>query len=355
MTQTACPVCKPRLWGLLALLIVLILVAAAILYSRFQSFTHDRITLPQEEYVLAVTPGTSLRQLARELHSKEIIEYPLFFVLLGRYLEADRQLKIGEYVLTPELTPRSLLALMTDGKVLQYALSIIEGQTFLELRKRIELDPILEQTLQGLSDDKVMVRLGKAGEHPEGRFLADTYNFPQHTTDANFLGRAFDAMEKVLQQEWAGREPGLPLASPYEALILASIVEKETGIAGERPVIAGVFIRRLRLGMKLQTDPTIIYGMGESFDGDIRRDDLTDDTPYNTYTRAGLPPTPIATPGRDAIHAVLHPRAGDSLFFVASGGGRHYFSATVEEHNLAVDKFQRGKQDIILPGEKEQP
>jgi UPF0755 protein len=162
-------------------------------------------------------------------------------------------------------------------------------------------------------------------------------------------------MEKVVRQEWAGREPDLPLASPYEALILASIVEKETGIAEERPLIAGVFIRRLQRGMKLQTDPTIIYGMGESFDGNIRRDDLINDTPYNTYTRSGLPPTPIATPGRDAIHAVLHPHSGDSLFFVASGGGRHYFSATVEEHNLAVDKFQRGKQDIILPGEKEQP
>lgn len=355
MTQTACPVCKPRLWRLLALLIVLSLATAALLYSRFQSFSYDRITLPQEEYVLEVTSGMSLQQLARVLHSKGIIEYPLFFVLLGRHLEADRQLKVGEYVLTPELTPRSLIALMTDGKVLQYALSIIEGQTFFELRRRIEQDPILEQTLQGLSNDEVMARLGKAGEQPEGRFLADTYYFPRHTTDVNFLKRAFDAMEKVVQQEWEGREPDLPLASPYEALILASIVEKETGIAEERPVIAGVFVRRLRRGMKLQTDPTIIYGMGESFDGDIRRNDLINDTPYNTYTRAGLPPTPIATPGRDAIHAVLHPQSGDSLFFVASGGGRHYFSASVEEHNLAVDKFQRGKKDITLPGEKAQP
>lgn len=355
MTETACPVCKPRLWRLLVLLVILALAAVTLLYSKYRSFSYDRIALPQEEFVLAVTPGMTLRQLARDLHARGVIEYPRFFVQLGRRLEADRQLKVGEYVLTPELTPRSLLALLTDGKVLQYALAIIEGQTFTELRKRIEQDPVLEQTLQGLDDDAVMDRLGRAGEKPEGRFLADTYNFPRHTTDVNFLKRAYDAMEKTLQREWDGRVPDLPLATPYEALILASIVEKETGIAEERPVIAGVFIRRLRFGMKLQTDPTVIYGLGESFDGNIRRDDLLADTPYNTYTRAGLPPSPIATPGRDAIRAVLHPQDGDSLYFVARGGGRHYFSATLEEHNLAVDKFQRGKKNITLPGEKDQP
>jgi peptidoglycan lytic transglycosylase G len=352
MTETVCPDCKPRLWWLLVVLVILALAAVALVYGKYRDFSFARITLPQDHYVLTVVPGMSLRQLAHELHEHGIIEYPRFFVQLGRTLEADRKLKAGEYVLEPELTPRSLLALVTDGKVVQYALTIVEGQTFAELRKRIEQDPVLEQTLRGLDDDALMARLGKAGEKPEGRFLADTYHFPRHTTDANFLQRAYSAMEKTIQEEWGKRAPDLPLASPYEALILASIVEKETGIAEERPVIAGVFIRRLKQGMKLQTDPTVIYGLGDAFDGNIRRDDLVADNPYNTYTREGLPPTPIATPGREAIHAVLHPAGGDSLFFVASGGGRHYFSATLDEHNLAVDKFQRGKRDITLPGEK---
>jgi len=352
MTENVCPDCRSRLWRLLVLLVVLALAVLAVLYSRYRDFSYGRITLPQGDPVLTVAPGMSLKQLAYELHERGVIEYPHFFVQLGRVLEADRRLKAGEYVLAPELTPRSLLALVTDGKVLQYALTIVEGQTFAELRKRIEQDPVLEQTLQGLDDNALMARLGKAGEKPEGRFLADTYYFPRHTTDVNFLLRAYDAMGKALQEEWDARDPDLPLATPYEALILASIVEKETGVAEERPRIAGVFIRRLKRGMKLQTDPTVIYGMGESFDGNLRRTDLVTDNPYNTYTRAGLPPTPIATPGRDAIHAVLHPAAGDSLYFVANGGGRHYFSATLEEHNLAVDKFQRGKHNITLPGEK---
>lgn len=355
MTDAACPVCKPRLWRFLLLLILLVLSVGALLYSRYQSFSYQNITLPEGRFVLAIAPGMSMRQLAQELQSHGIIDNPRFLVLLARRLEADRQLKAGEYVLTPELTPRSLLALVTDGKVLQYSFTVIEGQTFAELRKRLEQDPVLEQTLSGLDDAAVMERLGKAGEHPEGRFLADTYHFPRHTTDVSFLKRAYQQMEKTLAQEWESRAPDLPLASPYEALILASIVEKETGIAEERPVIAGVFLRRLKRGMKLQTDPTVIYGMGAAFDGNIRRDDLVNDTPYNTYTRDGLPPTPIATPGRDAIHAVLHPADGDSLFFVASGGGHHYFSSTLEQHNLAVDKFQRGKNGITLPGEQPKP
>jgi UPF0755 protein len=197
-----------------------------------------------------------------------------------------------------------------------------------------------------------MERLGHEGQHPEGRFLADTYHFPRHTTDLDFLERAYNAMQQALQADWDARDENLPLANPDEALILASIVEKETGVAEERAQIAGVFIRRLQRGMKLQTDPTVIYGMGESFDGNIRRSDLTRDTPYNTYTRKGLPPTPIATPGRAAIKAVMHPADGSALFFVASGGGRHYFSDTLKEHNLAVDKFQRRKKGIRLPKEK---
>jgi UPF0755 protein len=352
MAEATCPACKSNLYRLLVLLIVLALAGVVLLYDRFLEFSGHTITLPHEPFVLEVTPGMSLHQLASELHKLGIIRYPRFFVQLGRQLGADRQLKVGEYELTPGLTPRSLLALVMDGRVLQYSLSIIEGQTFAELRARMEQDPVLEQTLQGLDDAAVMERLGRPGENPEGRFLADTYHFPRHTTDLDFLRRAMHDMDAVLQHEWDGRAPGLPLATPYAALILASIVEKETALAGERPLIAGVFIRRLQRGMKLQTDPTVIYGMGAAFDGNLRREDLLADTPYNTYTRAGLPPTPIATPGEASIHAVLHPADGNSLYFVASGGGRHYFSATLAEHNLAVDKFQRGRKDVVLPGEK---
>jgi UPF0755 protein len=353
MTEPICTISKSRLLRLLIVLLVLALAAVAWVYGKYQQFSYAQITLPQDEVVFSITPGMSLGQLAHELHAQGIIEHPRFFIQLGRHLQAARKLKAGEYPLTPELTPRSLLGLFSEGRVVQYTLALIDGQTFAELRRRIEEHPTLEQTLQGLDDAAVMEKLGHAGEHPEGRFLADTYHFPRHTTDLEFLRRAYDAMQQTLQTEWAGRDEDLPLANAYEALILASIVEKETGVAEERPQIAGVFVRRLRLGMKLQTDPTVIYGMGEDFDGNIRRGDLTRDTPYNTYTRGGLPPTPIATPGRAAIAAVMHPADGSALYFVASGGGRHYFSDTLREHNLAVDKFQRGRKGISLPKESD--
>jgi len=188
-----------------------------------------------------------------------------------------------------------------------------------------------------------MAALGRAGEHPEGRFFPDTYNFPRRTTGLEVLRRAYGRMETVLAQEWQERAAGLPLKSPDEALILASIIEKETGLAAERPQIAGVFVRRLRAGMRLQTDPTVIYGMGARFDGNLRRADLREETPYNTYVIAGLPPTPIALPGRAAINAALHPADGDSLYFVARGDGGHVFSATLEGHNRAVSEFQLHK------------
>ena len=198
----------------------------------------------------------------------------------------------------------------------------------------------LTHTLAGLSPNAVMKRLGHAGEHPEGRFFPDTYYYTKGETDLMILAKAYDKMQKLLQQEWQGRVANLPLKDPYEALILASIVEKETGRADERRQIAGVFINRLRRGMRLQTDPTVIYGMGESFDGNLRLKDLRRDTPYNTYTRRGLPPTPVALPGKESLQAVLHPEASDALFFVARGDGSHEFSATLEQHNKAVIKYQ---------------
>ena len=340
---------KGRLLQLFIVMTLLSLAATAITMSLYRSFQVAEISVPEEGMIYAIPAGTSLKQLAFDLHRHGIIEQPRFFVLLGRELDAARSLKTGEYTLVRGMTARSLLELVTDGQVIQYSLTLVEGQTFREMLARIASDSVLENTLEGLDDGEIMARLGHPGVHPEGRFLPDTYNFPRSTTDLAFLERAYDAMIDQLQQAWEERQEGLPFKSPEEALILASIVEKETGQAEERPVIAGVFVRRLQKGMKLQTDPTVIYGMGASFDGNIRLRDLKKDTPYNTYTRPGLPPTPIAMPGVDAIHAVLHPAAGNSLYFVAMGEGRHYFSSTLKQHNLAVDKFQKKKKGIKLP------
>jgi len=340
---------KGRLFQLFIVMTLLLLAATAITMSLYRSFQVAEISVPEEGMIYTIPAGTSLKQLAFDLQRHGIIDQPRFFVMLGRELDAARSLKTGEYTLLRGMTPRSLLELVTEGQVIQYSLTVIEGQTFREMLARIASHAVIEHTLEDLDDGEIMARLGHPGEHPEGRFLPDTYNFPRSTTDLAFLQRAYNAMTDQLQQAWEERQEGLPLKSAEEALILASIVEKETGRAEERPVIAGVFVRRLQKGMKLQTDPTVIYGMGASFDGNIRLRDLRKDTPYNTYTRSGLPPTPIALPGADAIHAVLHPAAGNSLYFVAMGEGRHYFSSTLKQHNLAVDKFQKKKKGIKLP------
>ncbi|MDH3899409.1 MAG: endolytic transglycosylase MltG, partial [Gammaproteobacteria bacterium] len=268
---------------------------------------------------------------------------------LGRETDAARRLQTGEYKLMPDMTPASLLEALTSGDVIQHALVIVEGQTFHEVLETMRRSDVLQQTLGESDASDLMVRLGHAGEHPEGRFLPDTYHFPGGTTDVAFLGRAYNAMAEELAAAWDKRDEGLPFSTPYEALILASIVEKETGQADERPLIAGVFVQRLRKGMRLQTDPTVIYGMGEEYDGNIRRRDLLADTPYNTYTRNGLPPTPIAMPGRHAIDAVMHPQEDGNLYFVARGDGSHYFSRTLKVHEQAVKKFQLGHSHIKLP------
>jgi len=334
----------------LALLLLSALLVAGVLLGVYQRFQETPLTLPAGETIYEIPPGTSLSQLAYDLRERDMIEHPRLFILLGSALDVATRLQAGEYRLAAGTTPRMLLQMLTEGEVIQHALTLVEGQTFRETLQRIQAHPLIEVTLQGMDNAEIMARLGHAGLHPEGRFLPNTYHFTRGTTDLDFLRRAFDAMSSYLESAWPGREAGLPLQTPEDALILASIVEKETGLATERPVIAGVFIRRLQRGMRLQTDPTVIYGLGEQFDGNLRRRDLENDTPYNTYTRVGLPPTPIAMPGADAITAVLHPAAGKSLYFVSRGDGSHYFSATLEEHNLAVDKYQRKKPGVRLPG-----
>ncbi|MCG6937049.1 MAG: endolytic transglycosylase MltG, partial [Gammaproteobacteria bacterium] len=249
------------------------------------------------------------------------------------------------YLITPGSTLAGLLDNMVAGKVVQHDITLIEGSSFRQLLETIHKAPIITKQLENLSDEEIMKRLGHAGEHPEGRFYPDTYYVSRGVTDTDLLNRAYTVMQQTLEAEWQRREDDLPFKSSYEALILASIVEKETAVAEERPLIAGLFINRLRKKMRLQTDPAVIYGI-KNFDGNIRFRDLRNDTPYNTYTRNGLPPTPIAMPGRESINAVLHPDKTDYLYFVAygDGSGRHVFSTNLKDHEKAVDQYQRKKR-----------
>ena len=294
--------------------------------------------------ILEINKGDSFNQITDKLLSQNIALNPFWFKVIAVSEKAVKKLKTGEYELAPGLTLPEILALFVQGKTRQYAITFPEGWNFKELILALENNPNLEHTLNPVDVDALMSRLGTDPHHPEGAFFPDTYFFEKHTTDVDLLKRAYDKMQSVLKQEWQNKADDLPFKTPYEALILASIVEKETGVVAERPLIAGVFIRRLKSGMLLQTDPTVIYGMGENYRGNIGYADLTTATPYNTYVIKGLPPTPIAMPGRDAIIAALHPDSGNALYFVARGDGTHVFSATLKEHNLAVDGYQRKKK-----------
>ncbi|HRY14829.1 MAG: endolytic transglycosylase MltG [Candidatus Competibacteraceae bacterium] len=313
----------------------------ALLYADYQRFLDAPLEIPADDQVLEVKPGMGIGAIARRLQHRPGLSRPAFYLEAYTRLNGLAQrLQAGEYALSPGLTPRTLIDQIVAGRVIQYPLTVVEGWTFRQLRQALTAHPKLKQTLQGLSDEEVMARLGRSGEHPEGRFLPDTYHFPTGFTDEAFLRRAMMAMDRRLADIWQNRAPNLPLDNPYQALILASIVEKETGLPAERPEVAGVFVRRLRQGMLLQTDPTVIYGLGEAFDGNLRRRDLTTDTPYNTYIRKGLPPTPIALPGAAALRAAVNPADGDTLYFVANGEGGHVFSRTLNEHTQAIRRYQ---------------
>ena len=334
---------KAILGALVALGIVLAAVAGS-LWVHYQTFIRTPVAIQGDSMVFEVQRGMGLRALAQQLVAAQVLPDPYVFLALAYHTRKGGQLKSGEYELRNGMTPPQLLDLLTSGKVIQYSLTLIEGWTFRQVLAALAADPVLTGDLLGLTDEEIMAQIGRPGEHPEGQVFPDTYLFPRGTAAIDLVKRASTRMEAVMNEEWPRRAEGLPFKTPYEALILASIVEKETGLASERPEIAGVFVRRLQRGMKLQTDPTVIYGMGAAFDGNIRRSDLAADTPYNTYVHAGLPPTPIALPGRAAIRAVLHPAAGESLYFVAKGDGSHAFSATLEEHNRAVRHYQSGGQ-----------
>lgn len=306
----------------------------------YQNYLDKPLATEQSEFSFIVNAGTSLRKLAYSLESKKILNKPHYFIWYGKFSGRSHLVHAGEYEIKKGSSPKELFEALVSGKVKTYSITIVEGWTFKQMMAEVDKHPVLLHKLRGLKEDQIMEKLGLAGIKPEGRFFPDTYSFPSGTSDVDFLKRVYKTMETKLQKEWAKREPGLPIKTPYEALILASVVERETGVAAERGQIAGVFTRRLRKRMKLQSDPTVIYGMGERYKGNIRRSDLRRDTPHNTYTRFGLPITPIAMPSGHAIESVLHPEKGNTLYFVARGDGSHYFSKNLREHNNAVIKYQ---------------
>ena len=289
-----------------------------------------------------IMPGESLRQVSAKLETMGVLSHAWELVVFARLHGAAGGMRAGEYLLAPDTTLNGLLALIRSGKVVMHSLTLVDGWTFAEVLSAVEQEPNLRHTLTGTDGREIMQRLGGQALSPEGMFYPDTYSFPRGLTDIAFLKRAYDALQARLQSSWQGRAAGLPYKSPYDALIMASLVEKETAQPTERPLIAGVFLRRLQKGMMLQTDPTIIYGLGDRYTGRITYRDLRTDTPYNTYTRFGLPPTPICMPSAAAIEAALHPATGNALYFVARGDGTHQFSATLVEQNAAVRKYQLG-------------
>ena len=328
------------LYRLLALSILLGSLGLGWLWMDLQQFLQRPLELPEAGYTLVIEPGSNLRRVSARLAADGVLAHPLYLRAWARWQRLGTAIKAGEYRLDPGLTPLTMLQLLISGKGILHGLTIIEGWDFRQMRQALAAESSLRHTLEGMDDAHVMAAIGAPGYFPEGRFMPDTYRFAAGTADTVLLRRAFAAMREFLARAWTTRAPDLPYHSPYEALILASIIEKETGVAAERAQIAGVFVRRLQKKMRLQTDPTVIYGLGDAFDGNLRRRDLRSPSPYNTYLNRGLPPTPIALPGRAAIEAALHPAPGKALYFVARGDGTHEFSTTLAQHNRAVQQYQ---------------
>jgi UPF0755 protein len=329
----------PRAARFLALVLLLSAVGAA---AYVYWMIGRPLALPHTPFELDVKPGMSLSAVARELQGAGVVTQAWPMIALSRIQGVDRAIKAGNYEIDSAITLRELLLRLTQGDTTQTSFAIIEGTTFADVRRALRAQGQVKNTVLDLADADLMARLGTPGQGVEGRFFPDTYFFAAGSSDLALLKRAHDTMTTRLNTAWAARAPGLPLASANDALILASIVEKETGRPADRPLIASVFINRLKQGMRLQTDPTVIYGMGPNFDGNLRRRDLDTDTPWNTYTRDGLPPTPIALPSQASLDAVLHPPPSEYLYFVARGDGSSQFSTNLADHNRAVAKFQKG-------------
>ena len=328
----------------IVMLLVLVIgaaVGANEVYQRWQA----PLAVPDEGYNLTIAAGDSLRTVVNTLHEAGIVRDPLLIQAYGRWTGLDQKIKRGEYLLPAQATSESLLQLLQSGAVISYQLTLPEGITLARALAIMSEQPQLEHIRAGVDDPRIRALIDPHNA-PEGLFFPDSYQYVRGDSDWSILQRAHRAMQEALTDEWREREPSLPYKDAYEALIMASIIERETGLPEERGEIAGVFVRRLQQGMRLQTDPTVIYGLGLEFDGNLRRRHLEDGSnPYNTYRHSGLPPSPIALPGRKAIHAALHPTKGKALYFVARGDGGHYFSATLAEHNRAVRKYQLRRRE----------
>nr|WP_284449946.1 endolytic transglycosylase MltG [Pseudomonas protegens] len=319
------------------------LVLAGLLLGASAWKLHSALEQPlnlTQEQLLDVPAGSTPTGTFNRLQADGVIQDAFWLRLYWRFNLPGQPLHSGEYRMTPGMTAEGLIGLWQRGEVVQYSLTLVEGWTFRQVRSALAKSDKLQQTLTGLSDSQVMEKLGHGGVFPEGRFFPDTYRFVRGMTDAELLEKAYDRLDDVLAKEWSRRADDAPYSDPYQALIMASLVEKETGVPHERGQIAGVFVRRMQIGMLLQTDPTVIYGLGERYNGKLTRAHLKEATPYNTYVIAGLPPTPIAMVGREAIHAALNPVPGKSLYFVARGDGSHVFSDDLDAHNSAVREFQ---------------
>lgn len=324
--------------------IALVLVLAGVVLAALWAWRAYQRPLPMaaERVEVRIAAGSSARAVARQLQQAGVAVDADAFVAIARATGATQSLRAGRYEFTRGMNLHAVVDKLRRGEVLRERLTIVEGSTFRDLRAALATHPELRQDAAKMGDAEVLRAVGADEAHPEGLFAPDTYFFDPGSSDLEVLKQAYRAQRLVLQRAWENRAPGLPYRTAYEALILASIVEKETGRAAERGLIAGVFVNRLQRGMLLQSDPSVIYGLGEKFDGNLRKRDLINDTPYNTYTRPGLPPTPIALPGRAAIAAALNPEPTRALYFVARGDGTSQFSETLVEHNRAVVKYQLG-------------
>lgn len=319
-------------------LVVFVAIVATAMIGYGWYWLHQPIAGLQSQS-FEVQHGASVGSIAHDLQEKNWMTYPQLWRWWAHLTHKSALIKAGEYQLQAGMSPDDLLQLFTSGKVILHAIKFIEGSTFADMRNIINASPYVAHTVQNVSDAEIMRRLKMAGMHPEGNFFPDTYQFSKGTSDLEIYSMAQRRMQHELQLAWQSRSGNAFVKSEYEALILASIVEKESALASERPKIAGVFVDRLERGMRLQTDPTVIYGLGDAYDGNIHKTDLQRDTPYNTYTRDGLPPTPICLPGAGSLYAATHPERTGAIYFVAAGGGAHHFSKTYEEHAQAVAKL----------------
>jgi len=323
-------------------IIVLVILAALLLVAWMVFFVSTPIKLDTPTLEMDLKAGSSLTSVSQQLVQQGILQEPWSFILLVRAFGKAGEIKAGNYLIESGITPYDLFVTLTNGNSMQASIIFIEGWTFAQMRAALMKNEAIKHVTIAYTDQQILSNIGAKETMPEGLLFPDSYYFTHGMSDQEILKRAYQAMQTKLDKAWQNRDAGLPYNSPYQALIMASIVEKETGKGDERPLIAGVFLNRLRMGMRLQTDPAVIYGLGEHFDGNLRKNDLLTDTPYNTYTRDGLPPTPIAMPGLAAIEAALHPDKTKALYFVGKGDGSHAFSATLVEHNQAVARYQLG-------------